>query len=414
MHLHNYRCFQKHLRMLLQSLRVLCKAPGGPGSIWKHSEALERATRVSGRFVCAFQTDLHLADAAKPDARLPAKPVSPQPVRVDPPLQLAPSKATLSEVMVSTSERWDETCQSCGGKVRSKPCCQLIANPDSVLPQKAYPQLPSCSQPSQMHSFSPAHSKSRFSATSKATSTPTSILVISSDQPLLGKADPRLPACSQRSQFHPYQGSLSHYYQPAPSEAILSERWEWAFHHYQLAPNEARLPERWDWTFHCYQFAPSKARSTPTSLLPAKPERQRGESEHSVPTSLLPVKSDCQKGESEHSATTSLLPALLECLRAESEHVRAVRPSMSELSKWVSKANSTPTSVLPVSPDPLLQAKPDSPLLAKAVPPLPAKPDRLLPACSQWGQFHPYQRSWIHHSKWGQFHPDRWSWTHCY
>jgi len=31
-HLHNWRCFQEHLRMLLQSLRAQCKAPGGPGA----------------------------------------------------------------------------------------------------------------------------------------------------------------------------------------------------------------------------------------------------------------------------------------------------------------------------------------------------------------------------------------------
>jgi len=50
--------------MLLQSLRALCKAPGGAGSIWKYVEALVRASGVSGRFVYGFQTDLHFADAA--------------------------------------------------------------------------------------------------------------------------------------------------------------------------------------------------------------------------------------------------------------------------------------------------------------------------------------------------------------
>ena len=48
--------------MLLQSLRAHCKAPGGPGSIWKYLEALVRATRVSGRFACGFQTSIHFAD----------------------------------------------------------------------------------------------------------------------------------------------------------------------------------------------------------------------------------------------------------------------------------------------------------------------------------------------------------------
>jgi len=50
--------------MFFQSLRALFKAPGGPGSIWKYLEALERATRVSGRFACGFQTDLHFANIA--------------------------------------------------------------------------------------------------------------------------------------------------------------------------------------------------------------------------------------------------------------------------------------------------------------------------------------------------------------
>jgi hypothetical protein len=50
--------------MLLQSLRALCNAPGGPGSIWKYLEALAMATRVSGRFACGFWTDLHFADVS--------------------------------------------------------------------------------------------------------------------------------------------------------------------------------------------------------------------------------------------------------------------------------------------------------------------------------------------------------------
>jgi len=48
--------------MLLQSLRALCKAPGGAGSIWKYFEALARATGVSGRFAYGFRTELHFAD----------------------------------------------------------------------------------------------------------------------------------------------------------------------------------------------------------------------------------------------------------------------------------------------------------------------------------------------------------------
>ena len=62
MHLHNSRCFREDLRMLLQSLRAYCKAPGGPGRIWKYLEALVRTTGVSERFVCGFWTNLYSAD----------------------------------------------------------------------------------------------------------------------------------------------------------------------------------------------------------------------------------------------------------------------------------------------------------------------------------------------------------------
>ena len=62
LHFHNCRCFQKHQRMLLQSLAAHCKAPGGPGSMWKYLEAQVRAAGVSGRFARGFWTTLHLAD----------------------------------------------------------------------------------------------------------------------------------------------------------------------------------------------------------------------------------------------------------------------------------------------------------------------------------------------------------------
>jgi len=62
MPLHNSRWFQEYLRMLLHSLRALCLAPGRPGSIWKYLEALVRLSGVSGRFVCGFWTELHVAD----------------------------------------------------------------------------------------------------------------------------------------------------------------------------------------------------------------------------------------------------------------------------------------------------------------------------------------------------------------
>jgi len=155
---------------------------------------------------------------AKPDPLLPAKPVSPQPGKLDPRLPACSQRSHIvREVWVSMTERWDEACQSCGSYVWSKASCQLIANADSVLPAKPYPLL---------------------------------------------------PACSQRCQFHPYQQSQIHRYQPASSEARLSERWEWAFYCFQLPPSEASLSERWEWAFHSYQLAPSEA------------ECQRGESEH--------------------------------------------------------------------------------------------------------------------------------------
>jgi len=48
--------------MLSHSLRALCLAPGGSGSIWKYSEALVTLPRESRRIACGFRTDLHFAD----------------------------------------------------------------------------------------------------------------------------------------------------------------------------------------------------------------------------------------------------------------------------------------------------------------------------------------------------------------
>jgi hypothetical protein len=61
MHPRNCRCFQVHLRMLLQRLRAHCLAPGGPGSMWNNLGAPVRSTGVSWKFVCDFRTDLHFA-----------------------------------------------------------------------------------------------------------------------------------------------------------------------------------------------------------------------------------------------------------------------------------------------------------------------------------------------------------------
>ena len=65
MHLDSCRFFQKHLRLLFQSLRPLCSSAGGPESIWKYLEAMVRSTRVSWRLVCGFWTDLSFADVGK-------------------------------------------------------------------------------------------------------------------------------------------------------------------------------------------------------------------------------------------------------------------------------------------------------------------------------------------------------------
>jgi len=61
----NCRCFQECLRILLQSLKALCLAPGGPRSIWKYSGVLVRTTAESGRFACNFRTDLHFANVSE-------------------------------------------------------------------------------------------------------------------------------------------------------------------------------------------------------------------------------------------------------------------------------------------------------------------------------------------------------------
>jgi hypothetical protein len=61
MYLHNPRCSQHHLRMLLQSLRALCLAPGESGSICNYLGAPVRTAGVSGKYGCNFRNDLHFA-----------------------------------------------------------------------------------------------------------------------------------------------------------------------------------------------------------------------------------------------------------------------------------------------------------------------------------------------------------------
>jgi len=48
--------------MLLQCVRTLCKAPGGPEIIWKYLDALVIVTGLSGSFVSRFRTDLDFAN----------------------------------------------------------------------------------------------------------------------------------------------------------------------------------------------------------------------------------------------------------------------------------------------------------------------------------------------------------------
>jgi len=136
----------------------------------------------------------------------------------------------------------------------------LPAKPVSPLPAKPNPLLPACSQRSQIvrevscsqrsqfhpyqrswiHLHRLAPSEASFTPTSDARSTATRLLPAKSDcqrgkllpakpvSPLPAKPNPLLPACSQRSHFHPYQRCRIHRYQLAPSKARLPDRWEWA------------------------------------------------------------------------------------------------------------------------------------------------------------------------------------------
>jgi hypothetical protein len=61
-HLHKYRCVEDHLEMLWKSLRVLCKAPRGFGSIRFDLEALDRSSGVSVRDLGGIRTNLNFAD----------------------------------------------------------------------------------------------------------------------------------------------------------------------------------------------------------------------------------------------------------------------------------------------------------------------------------------------------------------
>jgi len=58
-HLHSSKGFQEHLRILLQSRRILCLAPGGLGCISMDLGAFPRSTGVSSRFTYTFCTAVH-------------------------------------------------------------------------------------------------------------------------------------------------------------------------------------------------------------------------------------------------------------------------------------------------------------------------------------------------------------------
>ena len=220
------------------------------------------------------------------------------------------------------SVRWEWTRQS--GETKHEHVRVVGARPD--------PLLPACSQRSQMQSLLPAHSKSRFYATSKATSTPTSMLPVSPIPLLPAKPDPPLPACFQQSQI------------VRVMRVSMSEQWDqaWAcqsceqgqIHRYLHAPSEARA------NAYC-QFIPN-----PHSLLPAMPHPPF---QHT-------------SSESSSSATNEA----------------SFTPNSKAGSITTSQASITQTNVGRFTTTDLLPGKPVSPLPAKTDPPL--------PACSQRSQ----------------------------
>jgi len=120
---------------------------------------------------------------AKPDPLLPAKPVLPLPVKPDTPL---PPCSQQSQIVTEV---------------------RVI-----ILLQ------PACSKQSQIQSFLPAYSESRFSATSMLQSCPDPLQPAKPVSLLPALPDPPLPACPHRSQIHCYQWSQFHHNQLAPSK----------------------------------------------------------------------------------------------------------------------------------------------------------------------------------------------------
>jgi len=105
-------------------------------------------------------------------------------------------KVSLSELWEQAYQLWKWACHSCGSEAKSKASCQLIANPDSLLPVKAHPPVPVCFQQVQIHCYQLAPSKARFTPTSLLPVKPVSPLPAKPDPPLPAESDPPLPALS--------------------------------------------------------------------------------------------------------------------------------------------------------------------------------------------------------------------------
>jgi hypothetical protein len=98
--------------MLLRSLRALCFAPGGPGSIWNYLGAPVRSTGVSGSFACGFRTDLHFADTGAPPPEDTPEQETIDPLRSD--LPCAPDP-------IQTRAHWQKVgVEHSGGKASGK------------------------------------------------------------------------------------------------------------------------------------------------------------------------------------------------------------------------------------------------------------------------------------------------------
>ena len=161
----------------------------------------------------------------------------------------------------------------------------------------------------------------------------------------------------QRSHIHPYQQAQIHCYQRSRSHPC-----QWSqINRYQLAPCGASFKSTskpQSTSTSVVSFTPtSEAKSTTTSLLPAKPVSPL----LAKPDPLLPAYSQWSQFDPDQQSRiqcNQLAPSAVRlserwewaCQSGETKHDRALR--------WVSRATSTPTSMIPASRDPLLPAKP--------------------------------------------------------